>query len=66
MHINRKVRYLMTDRTDNQSTADKMARTIATIALILSLIALGWAINAHRRAEDAINKINNTVSRQTI
>lgn len=36
--------------------ADKAARTLATLALILSLIALFWAIKADNRAGDALDR----------
>lgn len=39
-------------------SAANTARTLATIALILSLIALGWAIKADMRAGKAMDKAN--------
>lgn len=36
------------------------AKTLATVALIIALLALGWAIKADMRAGDAWDKANQT------
>jgi hypothetical protein len=41
---------------------DSAARTLATIALILSIIALVWAINADRHANTAMDKANSALT----
>ena len=46
--------------------SDGLARTLATIALILSILALVWAAKAASKADDAMTKadnINNTIPR---
>lgn len=45
---------------------DSMARTLATIALLLSIAALVWAAKADNKANDAMDKaksVENSVTR---
>ncbi|MBX6334518.1 hypothetical protein IRY61_04240 [Candidatus Saccharibacteria bacterium] len=41
---------------DRNGRGDGVAKTLATLALILSLIALFWAIKADNRAGDALER----------
>lgn len=45
----------MADDDGRSRKSDGLARALATIALILSLIALFWAMKADNRAGDALD-----------
>jgi hypothetical protein len=50
------------DRVDNRGRAnwsDGLARGLATLALLVALLALGWAMRADLRAGDALNEARN-------
>jgi hypothetical protein len=52
----------MADSDRDRGKNDNAAKTIATIALILAIIALIWARKADNRAGDALDKANSSTS----